>query len=152
MAKLDWYITDNHLLEFTGIYNESTTQYRSYEYTDAGYNLGEHQGLVDEYEIDRGGKVGIMRYTGYLTDTFTITGQYGYLSNIIGARNPALAVGAECPWAYNFGLTTSILQEYRSEERRRGKECVSPCRSRWSQYHKKKKNQNNIKQEQNQDK
>src|SRR3546814_299509 len=53
-----------------------------------------------------------MRYTGYLTDTFTITGQYGYLSNIIGARNPALAVGAECPWAYNFGLTTSILQEY----------------------------------------
>src|SRR3546814_12545420 len=28
----------------------------------------------------------------------------------------------------------------RSEERRVGKECVSTCRSRWSQYHKKKKN------------
>src|SRR3546814_11756393 len=27
----------------------------------------------------------------------------------------------------------------RSEERRVGKECVSPCRSRWSRYHKKKK-------------
>src|SRR3546814_13375803 len=27
----------------------------------------------------------------------------------------------------------------RSEERRVGKECVSTCRSRWSQYHKKKK-------------
>src|SRR3546814_13509974 len=27
----------------------------------------------------------------------------------------------------------------RSEERRVGKECVSPCRSRWSPYHKKKK-------------
>src|SRR3546814_16370463 len=26
----------------------------------------------------------------------------------------------------------------RSEERRVGKECVSPCRSRWSPYHKKK--------------
>src|SRR3546814_19444741 len=26
----------------------------------------------------------------------------------------------------------------RSEERRVGKECVSPCRSRWSQYHSKK--------------
>src|SRR3546814_12564697 len=24
---------------------------------------------------------------------------------------------------------------YRSEERRVGKECVSPCRSRWSPYH-----------------
>src|SRR3546814_15821617 len=29
------------------------------------------------------------------------------------------------------GLTISI----RSEERRVGKECVSTCRSRWSQYH-----------------
>src|SRR3546814_12540445 len=27
----------------------------------------------------------------------------------------------------------------RSEERRVGKECVSTCRSRWSQYHEKKK-------------
>src|SRR3546814_16398127 len=30
----------------------------------------------------------------------------------------------------------------RSEERRVGKECVSPCRSRWSPYHYKKKQQN----------
>src|SRR3546814_15681291 len=27
------------------------------------------------------------------------------------------------------------LLDQRSEERRVGKECVSPCRSRWSQYH-----------------
>src|SRR3546814_19445023 len=30
----------------------------------------------------------------------------------------------------------------RSEERRVGQECVSTCRSRWSPYHKKKKNKN----------
>src|SRR3546814_17308939 len=30
----------------------------------------------------------------------------------------------------------------RTEESRVGKECVSPCRSRWSQYHSKKKNNN----------
>src|SRR3546814_18111360 len=30
--------------------------------------------------------------------------------------------------------------EFRSEERRVGKECVSRCRSRWSPYHEKKKN------------
>src|SRR3546814_11346119 len=29
--------------------------------------------------------------------------------------------------------------EFRSEERRVGKECVSTCRSRWSPYHEKKK-------------
>src|SRR3546814_12934172 len=28
-----------------------------------------------------------------------------------------------------------LEQEDRSEERRVGKECVSPCRSRWSPYH-----------------
>src|SRR3546814_12841086 len=32
------------------------------------------------------------------------------------------------------------VRGYRSEERRVGKECVSTSRSRWSQYHKKKKN------------
>src|SRR3546814_4151239 len=29
----------------------------------------------------------------------------------------------------------SLLHRRRSEERRVGKECVSTCRSRWSQYH-----------------
>src|SRR3546814_12908898 len=29
----------------------------------------------------------------------------------------------------------SLLAEQRSEERRVGTECVSTCRSRWSQYH-----------------
>src|SRR3546814_19429085 len=31
-----------------------------------------------------------------------------------------------------------------SEERRVGKECVSPCRSRWSPYHSKKKKNSNT--------
>src|SRR3546814_18808673 len=36
----------------------------------------------------------------------------------------------------------AFLEEHawRSEERRVGKECVSTCRSRWSPYHSKKKN------------
>src|SRR3546814_19249253 len=33
-----------------------------------------------------------------------------------------------------------LAEPPRSEERRVGKECVSPCRSRWSPYHSKKKN------------
>src|SRR3546814_17140271 len=36
-------------------------------------------------------------------------------------------------------LRTAIRSDTRSEERRVGKECVSTCRSRWSQYHSKKK-------------
>src|SRR3546814_14845922 len=36
-------------------------------------------------------------------------------------------------------IMRGLLEETRSEERRVGKECVSTCRSRWSQYHSKKK-------------
>src|SRR3546814_15268557 len=32
-------------------------------------------------------------------------------------------------------LRSKISNEFRSEERRVGKECVSTCRSRWSPYH-----------------
>src|SRR3546814_13064269 len=35
--------------------------------------------------------------------------------------------------------TSADVQGVRSEESRVGKECVSTCRSRWSQYHEKKK-------------
>src|SRR3546814_17060674 len=44
-------------------------------------------------------------------------------------------------------LTTSLgleLAPQSSEERRVGKECVSTCRSRWSQAHQKKNYQNNV--------
>src|SRR3546814_17794756 len=42
--------------------------------------------------------------------------------------------------AERLGIPHYVLDyESRSEERRVGKECVSTCRSRWSQYHKKKK-------------
>src|SRR3546814_4374053 len=33
------------------------------------------------------------------------------------------------------GSWRQLQQQLRSEERRVGKECVSTCRSRWSQYH-----------------
>src|SRR3546814_12314266 len=42
-----------------------------------------------------------------------------------------------------------LLIGLRSEERRVGKECVSPCRSRWSPYPKKKKTSDNQKQKTN---
>ena len=33
------------------------------------------------------------------------------------------------------GISIKVIDYYRSEERRVGKECVSTCRSRWSPYH-----------------
>src|SRR3546814_14148754 len=39
----------------------------------------------------------------------------------------------------NIDNAAIAISKLRSEERRVGKECVSTCRSRWSQYHSKKK-------------
>src|SRR6188508_3556801 len=39
------------------------------------------------------------------------------------------------------------LDGRRSEERRVGKECIEPCRSRWSPYYEKKKKKNRKKRE-----
>src|SRR3546814_5737330 len=50
----------------------------------------------------------------------------------VGPENVAVVAGAQCAL---FCATMCILDEgdERSEERRVGKECVSTCRSRWSQ-------------------
>ncbi|WP_243713426.1 TonB-dependent receptor [Luteimonas terrae] len=117
LLKLDWYLNDNNLVEFTGIYNKQKTRYNDYEYEltadgDNRYNVGRHELPIDQYDVETGGKVGILKYTSYLTDTFTVSGQYGYLDNLISSRLPAAGVGSECPWAYSFGLTTSTLERY----------------------------------------
>ena len=117
LVKLDWYINDSNLLEFTGIYNKYKTRYNTYEYNltadgENRYNVGRHEAPIEQYDIENGGKVGILKYTGYLTDSFTVSGQYGYLSNTIDSRLPANPVGGECPWAYSFGLTTSVVDRY----------------------------------------
>src|SRR3546814_18522805 len=53
---------------------------------------------------------------------------------------------SELAWWYVDGVeswvkTILLRDAERSEERRVGKECVSTCRSRWSPYHSKKKQQ-----------
>src|SRR3546814_14211253 len=42
---------------------------------------------------------------------------------------------AAYPWIYRYRMQEIALAEFRSEERRVGKECVSTCRTRWSPYH-----------------
>src|SRR3546814_16702462 len=46
------------------------------------------------------------------------------------AKESANIVAGEIAAAFRF-----LDEQRRSEERRVGKECVSTCRSRWSQYH-----------------
>ncbi|MDQ3160330.1 MAG: TonB-dependent receptor, partial [Pseudomonadota bacterium] len=101
MVKLDWNITDNHLLEFTGIHNKSKTSVQDYRYTGGGKYVGQHQDLNAEYDVESGGNVYIGKYTGYLTDSFTLSVTGGRLENIDSYRTPEGLPGAECPRAYD---------------------------------------------------
>src|SRR3546814_21021151 len=66
--------------------------------------------------------------------------------NLSQAENEALRIAGTIEqraqhWHENGDVGTSSLTIFpRSEERRGGKECVCTCRSRWSPYNKKKKN------------
>ena len=50
-------------------------------------------------------------------------------------RAPAGSLPGVSGFQVHFGATGVMTPGDRSEERRVGKECYSPCRSRWSPYH-----------------
>lgn len=75
-AKLDWNITDDHLLELTGIQDNAKNEYAYYGFNydtmqrdDVKYN-GDH---VTEDKA----RTYIAKYTGYLTDNLTISALWG---------------------------------------------------------------------------
>src|SRR3546814_19623864 len=64
----------------------------------------------------------------------TIVDRAGLRIGLIGLACPI--VDKTMPPRFSQGLRFEIgVEELRSEERRVGKECVSTCRYRWSQYH-----------------
>ncbi|KAF1702770.1 TonB-dependent receptor [Pseudoxanthomonas suwonensis] len=74
LVKLDWNITDNHVIEFTGLSDKRTTTTRTYLNDVGQVNRGD---LVGTSYTEAGGDNYIGRYTGYLTDTFTMSVLYG---------------------------------------------------------------------------
>src|SRR3546814_15992297 len=84
-----------------------------------------------------------------LVQQYSLAEKIGRVQQAIGYLRHALS-GQSLTLFPDFQQRLSILQRLgyadpatntvgRSEERRVGKECVSPCRSRWSPYHYKKK-------------
>lgn len=77
LVKLDWNINDNNILEFTALSDKRkvdtdyyTTSYDSNGKPQRGTYLG-----VDKSEL--GGEVFALKYTGYLTENFTLTALAG---------------------------------------------------------------------------
>lgn len=73
LTKLDWYITDDHLLEFTG-FSDRRRDKAMVSFLDDDADRGQDIGLVRDEE---GGSNYIGRYTGYLSDDFTLSALYG---------------------------------------------------------------------------
>lgn len=108
-AKLDWNITDRHLLELTGASSRYVTRGSYFNYDYDARQVGTARGSANM--LKTGGSLWTAKYTGYLTDRLTLSAQYGqqrtddyqgtpgydgtytYLSGI-SFQNPAYTGGA----------------------------------------------------------
>jgi len=72
-AKLDWYITDEHILELTYFKDSDDEVINSYVLSDELVQ-GEHTGVSTN---EWGGKTTTLKYTGIITDDLTVSMQYG---------------------------------------------------------------------------
>ncbi|QWT19175.1 TonB-dependent receptor [Bacillus sp. NP157] len=83
LTKIDWNITDNNILELTGIGDSETTDASIFGYnyqTGRGAYLG-HQYTKNyngtQTNATPGGDTYIAHYTGYITDDLTVNAMYG---------------------------------------------------------------------------
>ncbi|KAF1699451.1 energy transducer TonB [Pseudoxanthomonas jiangsuensis] len=73
-AKLDWNITDNHLLELLAFSDEGESETTTYAYNWDAAELG---GLSGVSTNESGGKSGSITYTGRFGENFTAKAMYG---------------------------------------------------------------------------
>jgi hypothetical protein len=102
LGKVDWNITDNHILELTAFSDKTSETDQVYGYdVDAG-RTGQ-LGTVKLKNFDGGanatpgGEVYVGKYTGYITDNLTINALYGH-SESDHAQTLISATGMECPY------------------------------------------------------
>jgi hypothetical protein len=75
LLKMDWNITDNHTLELTAFSDENKEYIDSYLNDPGQFNRTQFLGQTVN---ETGGDNYVLKYTGYLTDTFTLSALYGH--------------------------------------------------------------------------
>jgi len=78
-GKLDWNINDNNVLELTGVQSkneELTNNYYNYDYTNQKVADLYGAGVTTKDTF----KIGILKYTSYITDNLTLEAQYGLMT------------------------------------------------------------------------
>ncbi len=96
-AKIDWYITDNHSLELTTFSDKHTTIQKQFAYDPDTDTIGAQKD--NNAVFKRGGDVSILKYTGYLSDNFTISALYG--TSEYDVKTGGGAADTECPTIFD---------------------------------------------------
>jgi hypothetical protein len=95
MLKIDWSVTDNHLLELTAIENKKELTYKDYKSnTDYSPHLDQFQGTSTR---ESGGSVLIGKYTGYLTDNLTVSALVGRVKDKVNTFSGYRKSLENCP-------------------------------------------------------
>ena len=104
LAKIDWNINDKNLLEFTGIYNKSRTDITDFTNPAGTYYPTTHLNLGKTSWVYSGGSVLMGKYTGYVTDSLTVSAQGGQVIDISGTNyKGARSQGSTCPVVIDNG-------------------------------------------------
>jgi hypothetical protein len=74
LVKLDWNINDSNLLEFTGFSDKEEAETRRYSNVEGVAKRDAYLGTIYD---ETGGNNYVAKYTGFLTDSFTLSALYG---------------------------------------------------------------------------
>ncbi len=99
-GKLDWNINDNNVLELTGVQTkdeELSNNFYNYDYTNQKVANLYGPGVVTKDTF----KIGILKYTSYITDNLTLEAMYGLMS---GQYYSSLSGAAAAPVTFGPGV------------------------------------------------
>lgn len=74
-GKVDWYVNDDHIVELTAASSQRKTRGDIYDYDYDGLERGNFRAKNNITKT--GGDIWSVKYTGYLTDDFTVSALYG---------------------------------------------------------------------------
>ncbi|MCC7249237.1 MAG: TonB-dependent receptor, partial [Lysobacter sp.] len=100
LAKIDWNISDNHLLEVTG-FSDTRKDDTMVSFLDDNNDRGTDIGTT---RYEEGGSNFIAKYTGYLTDNFTLSALYG-----TGKYKRQSIADNSCPLVFDFRDTPNPI-------------------------------------------
>ena len=88
LVKLDWNINDNNILEFTGFSDKQ--KFTSSTYLNAPGQFA-RTSYIGDTVTENGGNNYVLKYTGYLTDNFTLSALAGFgkFSRSVYLRSPS---------------------------------------------------------------